>query len=119
MAEHRRTPDGGNLFDAPFRADKGEAVADLLSLPGARIERIVSTGQATPAGQWLEQDWTEFIALLQGSAGLRIEGESTARALRPGDWLTLPAGTRHRVEWTDANAPTIWLAVHVGEPGKG
>ena len=92
MADSRAFPASGNLFDAIRNAGEGEDFADLFSLPGARIERIVSTGQATPAGQWLEQNWTEWVALLQGSAGLRIEGESTARVLRPGDTARRMAG---------------------------
>lgn len=116
MTDDRGVSGSGNIFGAPFRTDEGEDFANLLALPGARVERIVSLGQATPADEWLRQDWTEWVALLGGSAGLRIEGEAATRELRPGDWITLPAGLRHRVEWTDAREPTIWLAVHIGEP---
>ena len=31
----------------------------------------------------------------------------------PGDWVWLPARCRHRVAWTDPDAPTVWLAVHL------
>ena len=108
-------PASGNLF-APLPAPGvDEDFADLFRASGVRVERIVSSGQATPAGQWLTQDWTEWVVLLQGSAGLRVDGETAARVLRPGDWMTLPAGLRHRVEWTDPRGPTVWLAVHAGE----
>jgi cupin 2 domain-containing protein len=103
----------GNLFaNLPTRLDK-EETAILAELSGARIERIVSTGQASPPGFWYDQDWTEWVILLAGSAGLLIEGEAAARILAPGDYLEIPPRVRHRVEWTDADQPTVWLAVHV------
>lgn len=108
-------PACGSLFAALPAASAHEIFTDVVSLPGVRIERIVSTGQATPAGEWLQQAWTEWVVLLAGAAGVRLEGEAQPRVLAPGDWLTVPAGLRHRVEWTDATRATIWLAVHVGE----
>jgi cupin 2 domain-containing protein len=84
----------------------------LLARPGARLERIVSTGQATPEGQWLSQDHEEWVLLLDGAAGLTLEGEA-ALTLGPGDWLLIPAGRRHRVDWTRPDEPTVWLALHL------
>lgn len=95
----------------PTRADK-EETAVLAALPGVRIERIVSTGQASPPGFWYDQAWMEWVILLAGSAGLLIEGEDAPRILMPGDYLEIPPHVRHRVEWTDARRPTVWLAVH-------
>ena len=77
-----------------------------------RLERIVSAGQATPPGEWYDQDTHEWVALLTGGAGLRFEDEAEPRVLRPGDYLLIPAHRRHRVEWTDPEAPTVWLALH-------
>ena len=53
--------------------------------------------------------------ILQGSAGLQLEGESEERTLLPGDFMDIPAGRRHRVNWTDSQGPTVWLAVHYGD----
>ena len=50
--------------------------------------------------------------MLQGAARLLIEGEPEARALEPGDYIHLAPHVRHRVEWTAAERPTVWLAVH-------
>jgi cupin 2 domain-containing protein len=96
----------------PTRADK-EETAVLAALPGVRIERIVSTGQASPPGFWYDPDWTEWVVMLAGSAGLLIEGEDAPRILAPGDYLEISPHVRHRVEWTDPDRPTVWLAVHV------
>jgi cupin 2 domain-containing protein len=99
--------------DLPARPAANECVDILLERPALRIERIVSTGQATPAGEWYDQDADEWVLLVSGSAALRIEGEEDDRELRPGDWIFLPAKCRHRVTWTRATPPTVWLAIHL------
>ncbi len=84
----------------------------LLDTGHFRLERIVSAGQATPIGEWYDQDRNEWVALLTGSAGLRFADEPEPRVLSPGDYLLIPAHRRHRVEWTDPVRPTVWLALH-------
>ncbi len=101
-----------NIFADLPAASAEEELTDLLARPGLRIERIVSTGQASPPGFWYDQAHDEWVILLSGSAGLAIDGEAEMR-LSPGDYVFLPAHTRHRVTWTET--PTVWLAVHVGE----
>jgi len=83
----------------------------LLSRPGLRIERIVSRGQASPAGFWYDQADGEWVLVLAGAARLRFEDETDARLLGPGDWVDVVPHRRHRVDWTDPVAATIWLAV--------
>ncbi len=83
----------------------------LVQQSNVRIERIVSTGQASPPGFWYDQDEHEWVLLLAGRAGLRFEAEETVQTLTPGDHVLIPAHTKHRVEWTDADERTIWLAV--------
>lgn len=76
---------------------------------GCRVERIVSTGQTTPEGQWYDQEQAEWVALLSGHAELMWEGgEKTP--LKAGDWLLIPAHVRHRVSYTSAEPPCVWLA---------
>lgn len=105
------------LRDFPSAAQTGsaETFEALLSQPNVLIERIVSTGQASPPEFWYCQTQGEWVMILQGSAGLQLEGESEERTLLPGDFMDIPAGCRHRVNWTDSQAPTVWLAVHYGE----
>jgi cupin 2 domain-containing protein len=102
----------GNIFAVPRETALEEQTKILASHPGAVVERIFSAGHASPPGFWYDQDWTEWVVLLQGAAGLLIEGEEAPRALRPGDFVELLAHIRHRIEWTDPNRPTVWLAVH-------
>jgi cupin 2 domain-containing protein len=103
----------GNLFAGlPAAAQPTELFDTLLNRPGLRIERIVSTGQASPPGFWYEQADAEWVVLLSGEALLRFEDETEARSLHAGDWLYIEALRRHRVEWTAPATPTVWLAVH-------
>jgi len=76
-----------------------------------RIERIVSTGQSTPADQPYNQEYDEWVLLVSGSAGLWVAGEGE-RVLCPGDYVLIPAHRPHGVTWTLKGGPTIWLAVH-------
>ena len=102
----------GNIFTNVGPAAAVEETVTLAQRPGVVVERIVSTGQATPPGFWYDQDWTEWVIVLSGHAELMIEGEAGPKTLGPGDWIELPEHARHRVEWTDPSRPTIWLAVH-------
>ncbi len=102
----------GNLFADLPRHAAAELVTELLARPGLRIERIVSTGQATPPERPYDQDHDEWVLLLAGGAGLWIEGEGEA-VLHPGDHVLIKAHRRHRVTWTAADPPTVWLAVHL------
>ncbi len=104
---------GGDLFADLPDAPPGEQFDSLLTRPGMRILRIVSTGQASPDGEWYDQAGDEWVVVLRGRAGVQIEGEAEARDLGPGGYLFLPAHCRHRVAWTSADEPTVWLAVHI------
>jgi cupin 2 domain-containing protein len=100
-----------NLLAGIPETGAAEIVDDLLRRPGVRIERIVSFGQASPPGFWYDQDEGEWVMLLAGAARLRFADEDDARMLVPGDCLDIAPHRRHRVDWTDPTAPTIWLAV--------
>lgn len=107
----------GNLFDGAQGDVRQEIVTSLVESPNLKIERIVSLGQQSPPGFWYDQPWAEWVLVLAGSAGLRFEGESEVRVLSPGDHIIIPARLKHRVEWTDKDHTTIWLAVHYPETG--
>ncbi|MFZ2003646.1 MAG: cupin domain-containing protein [Stellaceae bacterium] len=100
----RDLPDAG-------AAEIVERLAGNDKIPGAaRIERIVSHGQASPSGFWYDQDEAEFVVVLAGAARLEF-ADGEALALRPGDFADIAPHRRHRVAWTDPDRPTVWLAV--------
>ncbi len=102
------------LADLPA-SRTGEIVDILASGRSLRIERIVSHGEASPDGFWYDQDEAEFVVLLAGAARLRFADEDAARLLAVGDAIDIPAHRRHRVEWTDPERPTVWLAIFYAE----
>jgi cupin 2 domain-containing protein len=100
-----------NLFDDLPDSLAEELVDVLAQGKDVRIERIVSTGQASPPGFWYDQDETEWVVLLRGEAQLRFQKDDRLISLRPGDHMLVPAGCRHRVESTSPDETTVWLAV--------
>ena len=83
-----------------------------------RIERIVSQGHTSPEAFWYDQDADEWVLLLRGAARLRFD--DAVVEMRPGDYLHIAAHKRHRVEWTDPEQMTVWLAVYwkvTADPG--
>jgi cupin 2 domain-containing protein len=100
-----------NLFSPLPDASTAEIFDILLDRGGTRIERIVSCGQASPPGFWYDQDDGEWMLLLSGAARLHFEDEAEPRLLVPGGCLDIAPHRRHRVDWTDPQGPTIWLAV--------
>ena len=100
-----------NLFrDLPVNL-REERFDTLVDSGRVEIERIVSHGQSSPAEGWYDQERSEWVLLLRGAARLVFE-DGREIALEPGDWLDIPARCRHRVDWTDPDVPTVWLAVH-------
>lgn len=98
------------LSDLPKSAAH-ELFETLATAGQTRIERIVSLGHHSPPDFWYDQNEHEFVLILQGAARLRFEDDDEPIAMAPGDCLTIPAGRRHRVEWTSPDEPTVWLAV--------
>jgi len=99
-----------NLFDDLPAQLPAELVQSLLSARSLRVERIISHGHASPNGSWYDQPEHEFVVVLRGAAQLRFE--EGLLDLTAGSFINIPAHKRHRVEWTDPDQPTIWLAVH-------
>jgi cupin 2 domain-containing protein len=107
------TVQAGNLFTGVSAASAGEEVFnEIFAQPGLKIERIISQGQTSPPGFWYDQAWNEWVIVLKGSATLQFADEPATRALGEGDYVFIPARKRHRVDWTEPQQPTIWLAVH-------
>lgn len=103
-----------NLTDdipAPLREEYFQTLAESGN---TRIERIVSAGHVTPPGEWYDQEQDEWVLLVSGGATLRFDDGAAPLFLRAGDHTMIPAGCRHRVERTDTEQKTIWLAVHCG-----
>jgi cupin 2 domain-containing protein len=102
----------GNLFGVLPASSADEFCQTILHRDGLRIEQIVSRGHASPDGFWYDQPQSEFVVLVRGAARLQFDGAAASVRLEAGDFLEIPAHRRHRVEWTDPDQPTVWLAIH-------
>ena len=69
-----------NLFDSAPAESSGEIFETFLRSGRQSGEfclmRIVSTGQATPEGEWLDQDDNEWALVLSGSAVISFAGDA-------------------------------------------
>ncbi|HIZ55503.1 MAG TPA: cupin domain-containing protein [Firmicutes bacterium] len=103
-----------NLFSLPESIQNGkrpdqEICHLLLQNQRIRVEKILSVGHTTPAGEWYDQDEDEFVAVLQGTAELCLEDCTVI--LQAGDTIWLPAHCKHRVEHTSIEPVCIWFCV--------
>ena len=99
-----------NLFQNISAEIPEELSETLLEAKHVRVERIVSRGHVSPGGYWYDQEKHEWVVLIKGRARLVIEGDVVVE-MEPGDTYNIPAHQRHRVEWTDEDNETIWLAI--------
>ena len=105
------TVDTKNIFSGIRNQSPEEIFETIIKTNQFKIERIISNGQSTDKEKWYDQDVDEWVILLKGSAGLQFESNKEV-IMKPGDYINIPAHQKHRVEWTDANEETIWLAIH-------
>ena len=73
--------DGNLLADVPATLAE-EELRTLLATADLRIERIVSTGQASPPGFWYDEGWAEWVLVVAGRGRAADRGRG-----------------RHRVRW--------------------
>ncbi|MBT8339720.1 MAG: cupin domain-containing protein [Desulfatitalea sp.] len=102
----------GSLLEGIPQKIPHEIINTICATGNVIIERIVSRGHASPEGFWYDQEKAEFVLVVKGSAGLKLENEEDIVVLKPGDYLNIGARVKHRVEWTDPTCETIWLAVY-------
>lgn len=101
----------GNIYRNSRETEAEELVDQLLSKNNIKIERIVSKGHSSPASGWYDQSDNEWVIVLKGEAIICFEGCESYR-MKEGDYLNIPAHSRHKVEWTNPDIETTWLAVH-------
>lgn len=101
----------GNIFCSLPDKSEHESFEELLRHENIKIERIVSQGHASPEKGWYDQKGNEWVIVLEGAGSILFESGGEVN-LKKGDYLNIPAHTRHKVTWTDPDSVTIWLAIH-------
>lgn len=101
----------GNL-DSRIPGELPKEIVEIVAQgQNVRIERIVSRGHCSPPGFWYDQGENEWVLVIKGEAKMRFARDDRIVHLTAGDYVDIPAHTKHRVEWTQENADTVWLAV--------
>ena len=99
-----------NIFDnIPENIDV-EIMDNLVAGENVKIERIISKGQSSPDSGWYDQAENEWVLVIKGAAILEFANGSTQK-MKAGDHINIVAHEKHRVQWTDPDTETIWLAV--------
>jgi cupin 2 domain-containing protein len=105
-------PDGNIFANLNINFEK-EIFENIVQQKNVKIGRIISSGQATPPGEWYDQKQDEWAILIQGEADLLLEGDDKPMKLKAGDYIFIPAHRKHRVEMTKEGEASIWIAVHI------
>jgi len=100
-----------NIFENIPNDISKEVTKKIFESKKIRIEKIISKGHSSPKGFWYDQEENEWVILIKGKAKLLFENETESVFLSEGDFVNIPSHTKHRVEWTEASAVTIWLAI--------
>lgn len=100
-----------NIFSQIPLGLKEELFENIISKDALKVERIVSYGHTTKEFEWYDQKDSEWVILLKGEAVLEFEDAPDVK-LQGGDYLNIPAHTKHRVSWTKPDEESVWLAIH-------
>lgn len=100
-----------NIFESIPLDLSDEIFEELLQSKDVKVERIISKGHRSPESGWYDQSQDEWVIILKGKAIIFFEsGEEII--LEVGNYINIPAHSKHKVSWTDPETETIWLAIH-------
>ena len=101
-----------NLLAEPLPLAGTESDRELISGEHWRLHLIQSNAFQSPPGEWMVQEEAEWVLLLRGSAELMFRDPHERIDLSVGDPVLIAAKRPHRVERTDPDPGTLWLALH-------
>lgn len=87
-----------------------EVFEDIITSKNVRIERIISNAHHSPDNYWYDQEQSEWVIVLKGEAEIEYNDAAVLK-LETGDYINIPAHTKHRVKSTSEDGITLWLAV--------
>jgi cupin 2 domain-containing protein len=104
-----RSTDKNNIFVNVPELIPIELFETIIQTQNIKIERILSKGQHSEPDFWYDQEQAEWVLVLKGAA--RIQFEDRFVSLKAGDYINIEPHQKHRVDWTDPEEETIWLAI--------
>ena len=99
-----------NIFSSIPEELSSEIFEDLLVRDSFRVEKILSKGQSIQGDNWYDQEENEWVIVLDGS-GIIVYEDGSEVKLGKGDFLNIPAHTKHKVKFDEPNNVTVWLAI--------
>jgi hypothetical protein len=102
----------GNIFEHILSEALDEEFTNLLAAEGLRIERIISTGQASPPDFWYDHAWSEWVLVLSGGPAMLLPAVQNSA---PNLIITLIVAVYGRVSNSvllrvvRPQAPTYWV----------
>ena len=115
--ERDHAPGGeANLLATPCPPSGEESTRVLASAETWRLLLIASNGYRSPHDEWMDQADHEWVLVLRGSACVALRNPARIVDLSPGDHLLIPPHQRHKLERTDPDPGTLWLALHWNAP---
>ena len=100
-----------NIFESLNFNSLDETFTTLVENEYIKIEKIVTSGQISEKDFWYDQEWDEFVLVLEGSAVITFETKEVT--LVRGDSIYINAHEKHQISWSDPKHVTLWLAVFV------
>lgn len=100
-----------NIFNNIPLPKQDEYFENIIKNDTLKIQRIVSHGHASPKSGWYEAATDEWVILLEGAAKLSFKNGKEI-SLSIGDYINIPAHSKHKVSWTKPECNTVWLVVH-------
>jgi len=102
-----------NIFEEIPGQIPEEIFETIVQASNIKIERIISKGHTTPSKSWYNQNFDEWVLIIQGAAKINFDNHSQPISLTKGSYLWIPAKQKHQVIWTPKDVTTIWLAIHI------
>lgn len=100
-----------NFFNSLNLKSNKEQFTELIKGRSFTAEKIISNGFKSPENKWMSEVNDEWVILLKGRAKLEFESGDIIN-LKSGDYLRIPAKTKHRVLYTSKKPFCYWLAIH-------
>lgn len=91
--------------------DISETFDNLFSNENLMIERIISHKSLTASDLWYDQVNNEWVILMSGEAKIEFENNEVIE-LFAGEYIFIPAHTKHRVIYTSETPKCVWLGIH-------
>jgi len=100
-----------NFFDTPILKINKEQFTSLVKGKNFFTDKIISNGFKSPNDEWMSEEYEEWVILLKGRAKIEFENGEVLN-LKAGDYLRIPANTKHRILYTSKKPFCYWLAIH-------